>query len=162
MHKETYSQSFKEEAIRKLVMRGSRTIAEVAQELNVPYHSAKNWLRKSKMAHYKQTSTHEKRPQDWNLEERLQALLDTGAFSPEALNAWCRERGLFAHQLAAWKAAFCQPARGAGEAAEIRQLKQTLAATERELARKEKALSEAAALLILQKKCQALWEDEDK
>ena len=64
------------------------------------------------MAHYKQSSTHEKRPQDWNLEERLQALLDTGTFSPEALNAWCRERGLFAHQLAAWKAAFCQPVRG--------------------------------------------------
>jgi len=69
---------------------------------------------------------------------------------------------LFAHQLTAWKTAFCQPAKGAGEAAEIRQLKQALAATERELARKEKALAEAAALLVLQKKCQALWEDGDK
>ncbi len=42
MHKETYSQSFKEAALRKLLTRGSRTIAEVALELNVPYHSAKN------------------------------------------------------------------------------------------------------------------------
>ncbi len=162
MHKETYSQFFKEEALRKLLTRGSRTIAEVALELNVPYHSAKNWLRNSKMPHNKQTVYHEKRPQDWSQEERLQALLDTGTLSGEALNAWCRERGLFAHQLTAWKTAFCQPVRGSGEAAEIRQLKQALAATERELARKEKALAEAAALLVLQKKCQALWEDGDK
>ena len=112
------------------------------------------------MPHNKQTVYHEKRPQDWSQEERLQALLDTGTLSGEALNVWCRERGLFAHQLTAWKTAFCQPSKGA-EVAEIRQLKQALAATERELARKEKALAEAAALLVLQKKCQALWEDGD-
>jgi len=87
MHKETYSQFFKEEALRKLLTRGSRTIAEVALELNVPYHSAKNWLRNSKMPHNKQTVCHEKRPQDWSQEERLQALLDTGTLSGEALNA---------------------------------------------------------------------------
>jgi hypothetical protein len=33
---------------------------------------------------------------------------------------------------------------------------------ERELARKEKALAEAAALLVLKKKLQHLWEDEDE
>jgi hypothetical protein len=32
---------------------------------------------------------------------------------------------------------------------------------ERELARKEKALAEAAALLVLKKKVEDLWEDED-
>jgi hypothetical protein len=32
---------------------------------------------------------------------------------------------------------------------------------ERELARKEKALAEAAALLVLKKKVEHLWEDED-
>jgi transposase len=32
---------------------------------------------------------------------------------------------------------------------------------ERELRRKEKALAEAAALLVLQKKVQAIWGDED-
>ena len=32
----------------------------------------------------------------------------------------------------------------------------------RELTRKEKALAEAAALLVLQKKYQALWEEKDE
>ena len=42
-----------------------------------------------------------------------------------------------------------------------RELKETNKQLERELKRKEKALAEAAALLVLQKKYQALWEDKD-
>jgi hypothetical protein len=54
------------------------------------------------------------------------------------------------------------PAKPAADATEVRKLKGELATLQRELNRKEKALSEAAALLVLQKKYQALWEDEDK
>jgi hypothetical protein len=49
----------------------------------------------------------EKRPQDWRVEEQLQALHESYGLTGEALNAWCRERGLFAHHLTSWKAAFC-------------------------------------------------------
>src|SRR5690606_33811663 len=106
--------------------------------------------------------TGEKRAQHWSVQQRLQALLDTHNLPPEELNAWCRERGLFAHQLTSWKAEFCAPAKPSADATEMRKLKGELAAMQRELTRKEKALSEAAALLVLQKKYQALWEDEDK
>src|SRR5690606_5661826 len=95
-------------------------------------------------------------------EQRLQALLDTNNLSTEQLNAWCRERGIFAHQLQAWKAEFCMPTKPPADAVEVRKLKTEMAGLQRELNRKEKALSEAAALLVLQKKYQALWEDEDK
>ena len=104
----------------------------------------------------------EKRAQEWSTQERFQALLETHALSPEALNAWCRERGLFAHQLQRWQEEFCLAPRPAPQAAEVRKLKGELASLQRELNRKERALSEAAALLVLQKKYQALWEDEDK
>ena len=157
-----YSQGFKEEVVRKMLLRGNRTIADMAEELNVPYHSARNWLRNPKMAHLHPSRCGEKHAGDWSPEQRLQALLDTNGLSAEALNAWCRERGLFAHQLAAWRQEFCAPARPAANAQELRKLKGDLAALQRELGRKEKALSEAAALLVLQKKYQALWEDEDK
>jgi transposase-like protein len=87
------------------------------------------------------------------------ALQESHGLSGEALNAWCREHGLFAHQLAEWKADFCKPSKpsnGREEASEMRALKAENQRLERELQRKEKALAEAAALLVLQKKYQAL------
>src|SRR5690606_10214109 len=75
----------------------------------------------------------------------------TNTLAPEALSAWCRERGIFAHQLQAWKAEFCLPAKPAADTAEVRKLKGELTSLQRELSRKDKALSEAAALLVLQK-----------
>lgn len=114
------------------------------------------------MAHLRKPPSGEKRAQQWSAEQRLQALLDTNALSVEELNVWCRTHGLFPHQLQTWKAEFCGSAKPATDAGEVRKLKGNLANLQRELDRKEKALSEAAALLVLQKKYQALWEDEDK
>ena len=91
------------------------------------------------------------------------ALHETHALSGEALHAWCRERGLFAHHLASWTAAFCAEGKGVVPGArEIRTLKDENEQLKRALLRKDKALAEAAALLILQKKFQALWEEEVK
>jgi transposase-like protein len=162
MNLSRYPQAFKEEVVRKMLTRGNRTIADMAAELNVPYHSVRNWLRNPKMTDLNRLAGGEKRPQEWSAQQRLQALLDTNTLAPEELNAWCRERGIFPHQLQAWKAQFSMPAKSPAEAGELRKLKGELAGLQRELTRKDKALSEAAALLVLQKKYQALWEDEDK
>ena len=74
----------------------------------------------------------------------------------EALNAWCREKGLFVHHLASWRAAFCAgngprpPSQDAvRDDRERRSLKDEIPQLKRELLGKEKALAEAAALLIL-------------
>jgi transposase-like protein len=80
----------------------------------------------------------------------------------EALNAWCREHGLFAHQLIQWKSDFCttRMAPGHDDSQTLRSLKAENQRLERELNRKDKALAEAAALLILQKKVRALLAGE--
>ena len=85
------------------------------------------------------------------------------ACQAKRLHAWCREKGLFAHHLTSWKAAFCAEATaGASGTRDWRTLKDENEQLKRELLRKDKALAEAAALLILQKKFRALWEDEVK
>ena len=105
----------------------------------------------------------EKRPQDWSREEQLMALQESHGLQGEALNAWCRGKGLFAHHLESWKESFCAGNKEGGhEAREWRLLKDENQQLKRELLRKEKALAEAAALLVLQKKFQALWEEEGK
>ena len=159
----TYSEAFKEEALRKVLQRGRRTLGELAQELNMPVATLKGWLRTSKKTLSENAPLAEKPARDWNSAQRLQALLETHFLDAEARNAWCRERGVFAHQLAAWKTALeASDNKPAAHALELRQLKDSLCGLRRELARKDKALSEAAALLVLQKKFQALWEDEGK
>ena len=159
-----YSEGFIEQALTKVYSRGDRTVRSVAEELNVSFHTLKNWMeRKSdQVGKSGALTTKEKRPKDWSVEAQLVALHETHGLDGEALHAWCRENGLFAHHLTSWKMAFCADAKAAPCTREMRVLKDENDQLKRELVRKEKALAEAAALLILQKKFRALWEDEDK
>ena len=151
MMKATYSEDFKEQALKKVFQRDQRSIRAVAQELNINFHTLKGWMKDTMAKGTLGGSKPEKRPEDWTLPERLTALQESHGLVGEALNRWCRERGLFAYQLIAWQEAFCT---GAGDQrASLQAENQRLS---RELARKEKALAEAAALLVLQKKFQAL------
>ena len=99
-----------------------------------------------------------KRPQDWSAEEKLAAVLEAASLSEEELGAFLRSRGLHDAQLQQWRDQMLiglepKPAKRA-ESKRINEL-------EKELRRKDKALAETAALLVLKKKAQAIWGDED-
>ncbi len=108
-----------------------------------------------------------KNAEDWTSEDKFAVVVETASLNAAALAAYCRRKGLFAEQIAAWRevcrtanANATQQARGLreqskGDKTRIRQL-------EKELIRKEKALAEAAALLILRKKAQAIWGDKEE
>ena len=104
--KQTYSVEFKEQALSKVLQRGSRTVRSVADELNMNLLTLRKWMRGSAAAGRSSGSGHAKRPEDWSPEERLLALQESHGLVDEALNAWCRERGLFAHHLAQWRVDF--------------------------------------------------------
>jgi transposase-like protein len=161
--KQTYSVEFKEQALLKVLHRGSRTIGSVADELNMNVMTLKNWMKGAAASARSEDSGRAKRPEDWSLEERLLALQQSHGLLDEALNAWCRERGLFAHHLSQWRLDFCAVGAAGSRrenAQEVRELKHANVQLQRELNRKEKALAEAAALLVLQKKYRALFGDE--
>jgi hypothetical protein len=165
-----HSPAFREQALVKVYSRGSRDIASVAQELNINVATLKGWMRdKSKRdklapgnAAMSQPAQSDKRPQDWKPAEQLLALMQTHGLSEEQRNAWCRENGLFAHHLVAWQQAFSNTASSSTDQQQLRGLKDENHLLKRELVRKEKALAEATALLVLQKKFRAMWEDEAK
>ncbi len=85
----------------------------------------------------------------WSAPERLLALQESHGLSGEARHAWCREKGLLMAQ------------EGRESKAELKALQGKHEVLQRELRRKERALAEAAALLVLQKKFQALLGDEE-
>ena len=157
-----YSEAFIEQTLFKVYSRGERTVKSVAEELNINFHTVKNWMKRKEKGAVSVAATKERRPQDWTAEQQLEALHETHGLTGDALQTWCRENGLFAHHLASWKTAFCADTKVSSCGRELRVLKDENNQLKRELGRKERALAEAAALLILQKKFRALWEDEVK
>ena len=155
--KTKYSQEFKEQALQKLLQRGDKTIECVATELNINVFTLKHWLRKYRPEPMSLPKT-AKRPLDWTPEERLLALMASHGLEEEALSAFCRKQGLFTHHLEAWKRDFISPPKD--PALSVKSLREENKQLKKDLSRKEKALAEAAALLVLQKKFQAFWEEK--
>jgi transposase-like protein len=82
------------------------------------------------------------------------------------LSEYCRAKGLFPEQVRQWREISIQAhaesaAKDASSAQQNKELRKQNKRLEREVLRKDKALAEAAALLILQKKVRALWGDNE-
>ena len=168
MQRNQHSPEFIEQALSKARTRGTRTLAAVAAELNMSLGTLKGWLKRSGPAGaglpHAATLPGDVPAAQWTPGQRLLALNESHSLQGPALHAWCREKGLFEHQLVQWRQAFCvatQPT--ASSAAEqrlantaLRELQGRHDQLQREMHRKDRALAEAAALLVLQKKFQAL------
>ena len=88
-------------------------------------------------------------------------MIATAALDAAARSAWCREHGLYPTDLARWQQ---DALSGLGEprddgAAETKQERRRIKELERDLSRKDKALAETAALLVLSKKLSAIVRD---
>jgi 5-methylthioribose kinase len=96
-----------------------------------------------------------KRPtsKSWSVEEKVSVLSEASKLSGSQLTALLQREGLLLAELEQWRLALGEDKAPVATTKRIRKL-------ERELARKEKALAEAAALLVLKKKVGHLWEDE--
>jgi transposase-like protein len=102
-----------------------------------------------------------RRPEDWNAEERLRAVSEANALSGELLGEFLRREGLHEETLQEWREAALEGLRPASLAPGGKAERKRIRSLERELLRKDKALAEAATLLILKKKAQEIWGDED-
>ena len=157
--KPKYNEAFREQAVQKLLQRGDKTISCIAEELNINVFTLKNWLKQYRPYTMSENKT-TKRPIDWTPEERLQALMASHGLEEEDLNAFCRAQGVFPHHLKAWRQAFINGTHPAAQAPSDKSLRDEKKQLKKDLQRKEKALAEAAALLVLQKKFQAFWEEK--
>ena len=106
-------------------------------------------------------------PEGWSSRDKFSAVLETAALNETDLAEYCRKRGLYPAQIATWRLA-CEQANDWDRASSARldratkEEKKRVKDLERELARKDRALAETAALLVLRKKAAAIWGgDED-
>ena len=149
-----YSQAFKEKIVAQLARPGGPSATGLAEELGIPQPTLSRWLREAGgRAIPREELPEPKRPQDWSGSERLEVVVQAAGLSGGELGACLRRREEWRQ---AAKAALSSPRRR-GSSPERKQIRRL----ERELARKEKALAEAAALLVLKKKVETIWGDED-
>lgn len=160
-----YTKRFKIEAVKKVASRNTDTsINAIARSLDVKISTLHGWIKAMDNKVLKEASptsggAFEKTPYQWSSAERLEAILETAQLSQERVNEYCRKRGIFPHHIDQWKAEFIKPKTRSDNTAQIKKLKKEVNRLNSELTRKEKALAEAAALLMLKKKAQELWGD---
>jgi len=158
-----YSQEFKVQSVEKaLSKRDEQTLKDIANDLRIGYSTLQRWIRlarENKLENLETNMSTEKSPQNWTKAQRLEAVMDGHSLNDEQLSAYCRENGIYPHHVKEWKSNFLSENQASDTTSrqEQKKLKQENKRLQKELNRKNKALSETAALLVLSKKCQAIW-----
>lgn len=157
----TYPEEFKAKIIAQMLSPQNRSIPDLARETGIPKDTLYTWRGKHRpMGESLPTSGSARLTSP----EKFQLVVESAALNGHEVGEFCRRRGVFPEQLAAWRKACC----GANEerprpeeGSERRELRRRNAELEAELRRKEKALAEAAALLVLEKKVRVLWAEPE-
>lgn len=158
-----YPEEFKASIIAKLLPPNNVSVADLVKETGIPKDTLYTWRSKYRRT---QGSTVEDQGRALSSEEKFAIVLETASLNELELGEYCRRKGFYPEQIAGWKKSFIQgsnPRDGKAERAQLQQQAKTIKQLQSELHRKDKALAEAAALLVLEKKVQALWgETEDE
>lgn len=158
-------QKRKQAILAKMIGPEAKTIAQIAKEEGVSSATLYNWRNQARQ----QGSLMPNQPSEpngWSSQDKFNAVLETAALSETQIAEYCRRKGLFPEQIKQWRDA-CANANdlAALEKANYgriqRESRRQMQSLQKDLRRKEKALAEAAALLVLSKKAEAIWEGED-
>ncbi len=154
-----YTEDHKKAIIEKMLPPNAKTVNELSQETGISVQTLYTWRRKALGGGVAAVGSNDP-AHTWSDEAKLAVVIDAAALNVEQLSEYCRSRGLYPEQVEQWRAAAVAgqtKALSAKEREEFRALKAELKKTKKELARKEKALAEAAALMVLRKKAQAAF-----
>src|SRR5436190_12051146 len=148
-----YGQAFKDRAVARLLPPESAALEVVAREVGIGAGTLERWR--------EDAQSRPARGRAWTAGARLEAVIATAAMSEAAKSAWCREHGVYPAELDKWRAsataALAEPEEARASPQATRQDRKRIKELERDLRRKERALAETAALLVLSKKVEAIF-----
>ena len=148
-----YSNEFKERAVARLLPPESADLSRVSQEIGVSVATLERWR--------SDALSRPARERAWTAAARLEAVIATAAMDEAQRSGWCREKGVSPSGLVQWResamAALAQPEEARATPEETRQDRRRIKELEKDLRRKEKALAETTALLVLSKKLEAIF-----
>ncbi len=148
-----YSVAFKQKMVERLTGKRAVSALQLSKETGVQQQSLSRWLQEARSLPLMAT----KKPvnRQWTVERKARVLADAARLSGEELSAYLDREGVAFADFESWRLSLEEGGRASvATNKRIRKL-------ERELARKEKALAEAAALLVLKKTVASLYHDDE-
>jgi transposase len=156
-----YPDVVKARMIRRLAGPQPQALTDLAIETGIAQSTLFRWLqeagktviksRKSDSSPSNQPAA-ARRPQDITAVERARFVVEGSTLSGEARGIFLRENGLHEEQLQAWTSALSTSHEAGPSARTTKADAKRIRQLEKELVRKDRALAEAAALMVLQKK----------
>lgn len=159
-----YSEKFREKMVAKMAGPAGRSASSLSVEVNVPQVTLSRWLAQAKVG--SMTKRGGGRRKRWSPENKIRVVMEAAAVSDAELGALLRREGLHEADLARFREEVLEAAAKGLEAARPKRgpspEQKRMRQLEKELARKEKALAETAALLVLRKKAEAFFLSEEE
>ena len=148
-----YGQAFKDRAVARLLPPEGAALEVGAREVGVGVGTLEKWR--------EDAQSRPARGRAWTAGARLEAVITTAAMSEAGKSAWCREHGVYPAELDKWRAscttALADPEDARASPQATRADRKRIKELERDLRRKDRALAETAALLVLSKKVEAIF-----
>lgn len=158
-----YSQERKESILRKVMSSENKSYVSIAREEGIHDKTLYNWRREAGFEGVNMSCNRNRTSNKWDGEAKLAVILQTAGLNEAELGEYCRSKGIYKEQVTQWRQDCIDSFNsGKNKAATQKSNQQEVKQLKKELRRKDKALAESAALLVLQKKFQELWEDEEQ
>lgn len=160
-----YTDAFKRQIVQRMLAPDAPSATALCKEVRIPQSTLSRWLRRASTLGLVPSHKPASPPGSpaRSAADKLRLLLAFEALPEVERGAWLRQQGLHEAELLQWRQTMVDALDEPKSEASAKNVVQSkrIRLLERELLRKEKALAEAAALLVLQKKVRALWEAED-
>ena len=162
-----YPQERKDSVLERMMPPNNIPVSVLAQETGISDVTLYHWRKQARSGGIVVPGDG-RNPESWSPEDKFAVVLETATMNEAELAEYCRKKGLFAEQIMAWKEICMQANATAAEQTraakdQTRSAKKEIKELKRDLRRKDKALAETAALLVLRKKMNAIWgEGEDE
>lgn len=160
-----YSEEYKLSIIKQMMPPQNKRASEIHKETGIGEQTLYKWKREAKEKGMVITDG-EVQTEKWDTKDKFMIVVETASLNSAELAEYCRKKGLYVEQVEAWRDA-CMQANGgiAEEAAKLnranKEKEKAIKKLQTELRRKDAALAETAALIVLRKKAQAIWEENE-
>jgi len=159
-----YSKELKQKVINDMSPPNSLQIPELVTKYNIPKQTLYYWRKRA--IEQGQLINGESDSNKWSNEVKLTTIIETAVMTQAEKAEYCRIKGIYLEQLEQWRTACLSgfntaPVISEKQKAEQIQKDKQIKKLEKELNRKEKALAEAAALMVLSKKYRHHFLDEE-
>ena len=161
-----YSQEKKEAIIKRMMPPNNESVAQISKEEGISNVTLYKWSKEARAAGVA-TPGNGQTSENWSSQDKFLIVMETFAMNESELAEYCRKKGLYREQIESWKSVCLQANEQSFDEGKklngvLKEEKKRAKQLEKELQKKEKALAEAAALLLLRKKAQAIWGDDEE